>query len=442
MSLAACAEQADPLASLPPSRMTPVVKAVHAVMPAVANIATQRVVRVRDPFESFFNEFFGAGPRYREYEYQSLGSGVIVDPAGLVLTNHHVVRRASNIEVRLWQREPLAAHLVAFDRNLDLALLRLHPDEEDGQDDFRAIPFARPGDLILGETVVAVGNPFGLEHSVTTGVLSAKNRHLQAGNMTFENVLQTDAAVNPGNSGGPLINVDGELVGLNIAIRRDANGIGFAIPLHRIENVLAGWLVPSRFAGANCGFTPKTVVRNGRVTAVAGSVQPKGPAAEAGLEEGDRLTRVNGRSISRALDVARILWKLTPGASVALTLESGREIRFAVEPIRQDAVVRQRLGVQLQPLTPALRKALGLPESVSGLTISEVLPGSDLDAAPVGRGDILFAVNNTPVTSIEDLAVALKDVDPGDRVPVYLLVTQRFHGELLLQKVKVPVTVQ
>jgi len=191
------------------NRVTPLVRAVRRVLPAVVNIGTESIIRVSDPFESFFNEFFGT---YRYYKQSiPLGSGVIIDAAGLVLTNYHVVRRASKLQVRLWDGAQCSAVPIALDETNDLALLRLNVDGAQKKP-FTAIRFAIPDDLLLGETVAAVGNPFGLEHSVSAGVLSARNRNWEEGNVVFHDILQTDAAINPGNSPwmrGPLAAISG-----------------------------------------------------------------------------------------------------------------------------------------------------------------------------------------------------------------------------------------
>ncbi|NLZ64473.1 MAG: trypsin-like serine protease, partial [Lentisphaerae bacterium] len=172
-----------------------------------------------------------------------------------MLTNFHVVQRAGNVEVRLYNGKSYPAVLVGYDQPNDLCLLRLQGDFQ-GENALAAASFAQSGDLLLGETVISIGNPFGLEHSVSLGVLSAFNRNFSEGEISFSDIIQTDAAINPGNSGGPLVNLDGDLIGINLAIRQDAQGIGFAIPLSRIELFLSYWLRPSHFANAYFGFRP------------------------------------------------------------------------------------------------------------------------------------------------------------------------------------------
>ena len=424
------------------ARITPLVRATNRILPMVVNIGTERIVRVSDPFEQLWSEFFGTPVRYWE-DRQSipLGSGVIVDPSGLVVTNHHVVQRASTIQVLLWDRTVLSAVPVAADPKNDLALLQIQ--DEDAPETLGEIEFAVPGDVYLGETVVAVGNPFGLGHTVSAGVLSATNRTLDEAGVTFHDILQTDAAINPGNSGGPLVNMDGQLIGLNVSIRREAEGIGFAIPLGRIEEVLSGWLVPSRFSLGVCGLVPATRVReDGTTEAIVGGLVPGSPAAETGLEPGNVVQRVNGTPVSRALDVGRILWRLTPGDTLHLEVADVGAVEVTVRTMAPNMLLQRRLGLRVQELTPPLRRALGLPDSVRGVTISDVLRGSDFEEVGVKRGDVVYRIGDTATDSLEAVFGALKEMTPGSVVPVFLIGIESVQGHLLAHRFRVNITVQ
>ena len=418
--------------------MTPVVLAVKRVMPSVVNIATEEIVQVVDPFDSYFTEFFRAQPRVYK-EAIPLGSGVIVDRAGLILTNYHVVRRASRVLVHLWNGKSYPAKVIAGDATNDLALLQLQkiaPEEK-----LEAIPFAVPDDLLLGEAVVAVGNPFGLEHSVSLGVLSAKNRSLEEGDRTFNDILQTDAAINPGNSGGPLINADGQLIGINLAIRRDAEGIGFAIPLRRIESVLSRWLVPARFSLATCGFVPGTHVDHGRMQAIVAEVEPDGVAAAAGLTEGERILKVNGMEVTRALDVGRLLWAHQVGDRVTLELEK-RTLTLPLAKMASNSLLRQRLGVQLQELGRPLLKAMGLPLDLHGLAISELLDGSPLAEFGVRRGDILISIQDKETGSLQSVFETLSVAETGSTIAVGVVTVQNLNGQILLSPYRLQIVVR
>jgi serine protease Do len=280
-------------------RLNPRVRAVAKVLPSVVNISTERVVAQSyskydpyDPFAELFNQFLGLQEPYKTTS--SLGSGVIVEASGLVVTNEHVIRKASRIIVYLSDGSSYDAMPVAIDISNDLALLRLEGLEADRR--LVAIPFARPDDLLLGEDVIAVGNPYGLGHSVSTGVLSAIGRKFTyKGKVIFDDILQTDAAINPGNSGGPLVNADGQLIGLSLAIQRDAEGIGFAIPVKRLEEILGVWLLPSRFGLNLLGIVPGTkVLPENHCQAYIREVRLESPAGKAGLQPGMIVTAVNG----------------------------------------------------------------------------------------------------------------------------------------------------
>lgn len=414
------------------ARVTPVVKAVRRVMPSVVNISTEQMVQVSDPFALFFNDFFGR--HFARYEKESipLGSGVVVCCGGLVATNYHVVSRASQTFVRFLDGRQNAARLIAYDAPNDLALLKLEGDL--GKTELHGVDFGLPGDLMLGETVVAVGNPFGLGHTVTDGVLSAKNRSLTEGRVTFNDIIQTDAAINPGNSGGPLINLDGELIGLNIAIRRDAEGIGFAIPMSRIEAILARWLVPSRFSLATCGLVPETVVEDGEPHVIAAVIESGSPVAKAGLKVGDALAAINGKRVSRSIDASRILWQLRPGDDLKIQTATGRAIKAKIGTMSPEELVGRRLGLQLQELTPLLTQALGLPGDLEGLAISDVLPESEFAALKARRGDVIVSIGDRKTKNMNDVFESLRSLIPGDSVLVVLIAVENLRGRVFLRR--------
>ncbi len=437
MSLDTEAHDADPTAKNP--RLTPEVIAVQRVLPSVVNIATEKLVSVSDPFDAFFRDFFNAPTKYYRKAIP-LGSGVIVDKSGLILTNYHVVRRASNIEVHLLDGEKYGARLAAYNEKNDLALLMI--DGADKSKQFKEIEFAAPDDLLLGETVIAAGNPFGLEHTVTSGVVSARNRSLQEGDVVFSDIIQTDAAINPGNSGGPLINLDGDLVGLNLAIRAGAEGIGFAIPLRRIEEVLAAWLLPSHFSSGTCGFVPATNVLDGSLKAVVKSVEPDGVAARAGLENDDMITQINAHKVQRAMDASRILWRLRPGDSCTVKTADGRDIKFKIATMNVKQLIDRRIGLRIQTLTPQLRSALKLHEKLNGLVVSEVNENGAASQLEVKRGDILYAVGRIPVQNAQTLADVLEKLQPGEKIDLRFILFREIYGDLVLKPYDARITLQ
>lgn len=409
------------------NRLTTTVRVTAEVLPTVVNISTERIVTQRhrrygtvDPFSDFFNQFFGA--RDRHYKTSSLGSGVIIDPAGLILTNDHVVQRASRIIVTMADGQNYEARPVATDEANDVALLQITPLLDRAP--LQAIRFGRPGDLLLGEQVITVGNPFGLGHSVASGVLSALGRKaIYDGDVLFNDILQTDAAINPGNSGGPLVNADGELIGINLAIQRDAEGIGFAIPLQRLEEVLSGWLLPARFNQALCGLIPGSeVFSEGRSQAVVDSVREGSPAASAGLQAGDVLVKVDGEPVHQAIQVSLKLWNRQANETVTFTLKDGREVPVTLVPVPQlsgQALARERLEVELQELTPRLAAALKLPYS-RGLVVSDLVPQGVLARRGVLKGDVIIQVGDVPVSDFQDLNLAFEDLHAGDVIELVI----------------------
>ncbi|MBR6470902.1 MAG: trypsin-like peptidase domain-containing protein [Victivallales bacterium] len=405
----------------PPSaaRLTPEVLAVKKALPWVVNIGTnEQIIQVNDPFAPFFMEFFNQRQNFRATtQYSPIGSGVIVDPHGLILTNEHVVRRAPQIEVRLWDGTAYPAQIIGFDTLNDLCLLQLTGDY-DGHP-LAYADFAHANDLMLGESVIAIGNPFGLEHSVSRGVISAFDRSFREADVAFDDIIQIDAAINPGNSGGPLINLDGQLIGVNLAIRADAQGIGFAIPLARIERFLSYWLAPAHFSDHYLGLV-------GPVTSFTeeGIVLPEvldgSPLANAGMTEGMVIAAVNGTPVRRPIDFGRALWTLKPEEPLTLTDSKGEEHLLQPMVMPPRLLIETRLGLRVKELTPAIRRSMGIPEDVEGLIVSEVVsdPAFSNQGAQwheiIKRGDIIVQVNHQDVTSIEELSEALCQTHSGD----------------------------
>jgi S1-C subfamily serine protease len=307
-SATAAAPETEPL------RRSKVVEAVERASPAVVNISTEQTVVQRpmpfpDPFfEEFFRDFFDARPR--RSTRTSLGSGVIVRADGTILTNEHVILRGGRIHVTLADGHEYDAKLVGRDPDSDLAVLRI--------DTGRQLPFIALGssdDLMIGETVIAIGNPFGLSHTVTTGVVSAIKRSLRTGGRTYTDFVQTDASINPGNSGGPLLNILGELIGINTAIYGSAQGIGFAIPVDRVRRALGDLVSGRKTAAPDANQLSWELlglqVRDGGQALVVARVRPGSAAERVGIERGDVLLGLDGEALDsldalgRRLDDAR-----------------------------------------------------------------------------------------------------------------------------------------
>jgi S1-C subfamily serine protease len=367
----------------------------------VVSIGAERTALADDPYVMRLQDFFAQfmRPRRTVQEYSALGSGIVIDEAGLVLTNWHVVRAADGrLQVNLKDGVKCEAALIGFDVNSDLCLLRIISKEEGRH--FEVASFARADDLLLGETVLALGNPYGLEHSVSQGLLSAFNRSLGEGS-EYNDMLQTDAAINPGNSGGPLLNLEGDVIGINQAMRGNAQGIGFAIPVKRIESFLCQWLRPETFSGCTLGFS---------IAEDADGVYVIDAKEGSSLKNGDRIRVLDGKAISRKLDFCRASWKLTTDEKVQILLDDGRKMELAPARLGDRELVGRRLDLGLQRLTPALCKALDIPDDTQGLVISDLFPEGEYRTEEqqwregVGRGDILLAADGKRLNSFSDLA--------------------------------------
>ena len=407
------------------TRRTPVVIAVEKVGAAVANISTEEVVlqRYYDPlwgsrdrfFGDMFEEFFG---RYRKAKVATpLGSGVIIDRDGYIVTNEHVISRASNLKVQLQGEKIYEAELVSSDRDQDLAIIKIQSDKP-----FSSLRMGTADDLMPGETVIAIGNPFGYENSVTTGVLSAMRREVkiptQKGELVYSDLIQTTALINPGNSGGPLINIDGELIGINTAIRADAQGIGFAIPVDRVKSVMATLFnfekIKNLWFGADVGK------REGRLPGiVVKDVDDRSPAQKAGLRQGDVILQVDSLPVRELLDFEKYLFKRTVGSTVELGVErDGRRriMNVTLQPVPKPsgkALALHRLGIEVETLTPALARRLRLRVG-RGVLVIGVTSGGPGDAAQLAVGDVIVRMARYLIRNVDELGILLNSTEKGD----------------------------
>lgn len=399
------------------------VAAVEKVMPAVVNINTEEVVAIRDPFENLFREFFGPYYQRRQPNTQySLGSGVIIDEEGYVLTNFHVVGRARRVWVTLHDGRVFEADREVVNSSLDVALVRIRAK---GDEKFAAITFAPDDDLLLGETVLALGNPFGLGGSVSKGILSSKARRPASEGRTMDvpDWLQTDAAINPGNSGGPLVNLKGELIGINVAVLSEAQGIGFAIPIKRVSEKLSEMFSPETLDGMWFGAT----VRAGRGRLTVAGVQSGSPAAKAGLREGDAIVQVNGVAPRGFIQFVNALRAAKDRQSVALVVQRGGDRRTVQVRLQSESavfnakMVLERTGLTVQELTPRLAQGMGLG-GINGLLISEVEPRSPAATAELKHGMVVTAAAGEPIRDVVDFAKMLNARKPGTKVRLELVI--------------------
>ncbi|MEA2693195.1 MAG: serine protease Do [Acidobacteriota bacterium] len=385
-------------------RRTPVVQVVERVSPAVVNISAESIVREADPF---FGGFLGS----RQRRAQSLGSGFIVDPAGVVVTNAHVVQGASSITVTTLDGRELKAQVLGLDRDADLAVLKV-----DGRN-LPAVPLGSSADLMIGETVIAIGNPFGLSHSVTTGVISARGRTVpsEQGERMFTDFLQTDASINPGNSGGPLVNILGDVIGINTSIVSGANGIGFAIPSDRARRVVNDLLrfgeLHPLWTGLRLVTVDPELARRNDLGSARGAyvfkVYPGSPAAQAGLADGDVITAIGGQPVVSREDVTTALYSLPEGTPLTLAVRRGtRALDATLKPIRPP----RDLGLRI------LAQGVGLEvtEDRGALVVQRVTRNSAAARTGLEPGDVILGANGHEVSKLDVLGEeVLRGYDRG-----------------------------
>jgi S1-C subfamily serine protease len=392
------------------ARMTPVVRTVQAVTPAVVNIHTARIVEKEiNPFgsmldEKLFRHFFGDQDLTRRFEQRSLGSGVIIDGSkNLVLTNAHVIEGASSIRVRLLDGRQFDGELVGSDPDFDLAILHLK--------DARDLPQAAMGDsadMMIGETVIAIGNPFGFGNTVTTGVVSALDRTIETKQGTFTDFIQTDAAINPGNSGGPLMNLAGELVGINTAIYAEAEGIGFAIPINKakrvVEELVSRGRVQAVWLGLEGQDVDERIARYLNLDDARGMVVTQVHEAaveQAGLKPGDVIRSVGGVAVEDRNHYLRILRNYTLGQTVQIEV-AGRSGTGTVSVALQAFTDEKALDMASR------RWGMSVAASRGQLLVSDVRPGSPAQQLGLRKGDVLVKVAGDAQASVNDFARAFK----------------------------------
>jgi serine protease Do len=400
--------------------------------------------------DDFFNRFFGGqgGADNGPIRERSLGSGVIVDPKGYIVTNRHVVEKADRVRVRFEDDPPGLQHdakVIGMDQETDLAVIKVEID--------RALPAAKMGNsdsMQVGDWVLAVGSPFGLSETVTAGIVSAKGRDIVPGRQ-FQTFIQTDAAINPGNSGGPLVNMAGEVIGINTAILSETNayaGVGFALPSKTVVDVYNQLTGPEhRVSRGSIGIT-FDAVENPAIARVYGlgsgvtvsSVVPGSPADQAGLKVGDTITTIEGKKVMKGNDLVSDIASRKPGSKVSLGfLRNGKTQDTTVTIADRAKLFAARLGedqengddntpkqskfgVTVRKLTPEVADRLDLP-SGKGVMVTDVKPNSFAEDIGLGRGDIILEVNKQPVNSEEDFARVEASLKSGQ--DVVFLVRQR-----------------
>jgi serine protease Do len=421
--------------------------------PLVVNISTTQVSEARggsqefsspfgddDPFNDFWKRFFG-GPTPRGPQRQrSLGSGFIIDSDGSILTNNHVVENATKIVVKLSDDQEYEATVVGRDPKTDIAVIKIN-----AKTSLAAANFGDSEKLEVGEWVVAIGNPFGLDSTVTSGIVSAKGRHIGQG--PYDNFIQTDASINPGNSGGPLINLRGEVIGINTAIfsRSGGNiGIGFAIPINLVKEVLPQLRGKGKVTRGFLGVliqkvTPEIAESLGldkAQGALVANVSKDGPADKAGVKVGDVIVEFDGKEVKDSGDLPIIVARTAVDKKVRMkVLRDKKEIMLnvAVGELKDEEVVasapeKGELGLTVQRLTPQMAESLGLEKS-EGVVVSAVEPGSVGDEAGIRRGDIIMEIDRKTIRTVDDYRKAVAAVKKGRGI---LFLVRRGEGTLFL----------
>jgi Do/DeqQ family serine protease len=406
-------------------RENPVVKVAKNVSPAVVNISSEYEVRPRsnpffdfelDPFfDSFFKDFFE--PKYqRRYKRSSLGSGVIIDgKRGYILTNEHVVARSAKINVVLRDEREFEAELVGAAPDFDLAVLLIK-----SKDPLPAIQMGNSEDLMIGETVIAIGNPFGFSHTVTSGVISALNRSIQAENRTYRDFIQTDASINPGNSGGPLLNINGELIGINTAIYSKAQGIGFAIPINKARRVVEDLIKYGEIHVPWLGLVVQEVdeklsqylqIPQGGGVLIS-EVTALSPAEEAGLKPGDVVTKIGKRRVTSEETYHASIADFAAGDTIPLdTWRGGKSLSFKVhsrtfpEALAEDLGYKS-FGVRVIEISSSARLKYQIAAE-DGVMMTEVRAGCYLDRIGARPGDVIRRINEVGIKTLDDFKRAV-----------------------------------
>jgi serine protease Do len=443
-AFAACGVTPSPAAADRESRRTPVVAAVESATPATVNItSTQVVVDQANPFlrgDPMFDEFFRRFMNPRANTSQSLGTGVIINKDGFVLTNEHVLAGSTQIRVGLSDGRQFDAELIGGDPASDLAVVRIKT-----KDPLPTPKLGNSDDVMIGESVIAIGNPFGLNSTVTTGVLSATNRSIRGDGREYHGFLQTDASINPGNSGGPLLNMDGEVIGINTAILGNAQGIGFAIPINRARRIVDDLIRHGEVQATWLGLwlqelTPalREAMGSEQATGVlVSNVFDGAPAAAAGIQRGDIVTSLDSAPVHSRREFYEIARGITVGDRAKLALDrSGKKLNFEVEAVRfpearADELAQVLLGLELADRTPALAKQYGL-RSEHGLVVQRVVPHSAAEDRGLRPGDLILQLGQERVDDRVSLRKAIPRILGQDGV-VVVVQRGRAVGSVMLE---------
>ncbi|MDZ7830856.1 MAG: Do family serine endopeptidase [Desulfobacterales bacterium] len=427
--------------------------------PAVVNIRTVKTIegggrvfrhffqgpRGRgDMFDEFFKKFFDEDPR--EFKQKSLGSGFILDKSGYIVTNHHVIKDAEEIQVKLKNGNEYDAEIKGADSSTDLALIKIKAEEE-----LPTLKLGSSENLKIGQWIIAIGNPFGLEHTVTAGIVSAKGRVIGAG--PYDDFIQTDASINPGNSGGPLINMDGEVVGISTAIVAGGDGIGFAIPISMAKDIVSqlkktgevtrGWLG----VGIQDLDSELKEYYNVDEGVLVTQVFPGDPADKAGIKPRDVILSVNGQSVDSARELSKVVADLSVGEAAKIKINRKGDIKtIKVDIAKRDedkiaasmqgepyGKAEDELGIEVSNISPNMAERFNL-DSRAGVIVVNVAADSKAGQAGIRKGDIIKEINHQPVESVSDYEAIVEEVAKGETLQFYIKRAQR--GYIVIKMAK------
>ena len=395
-----------------PLRRTAVVRAVESARGSVVNIHGRKTVRSNETYNNSVDGF---------RQVNGMGTGVVIDPRGYIITNYHVIEGVARIQVTLADESTVVASLVDHDPRTDLAIIKI-----DMAEPLPVITIGTSSDLMAGEPVIAVGNAFGYEHTVTRGIISALHRTVQVSDeQKYHELIQTDAPINPGNSGGPLLNIDGQMIGINVAVRVGAQGIGFAIPIDEAMAVAARLLSVERRENLRHGIAGQTQIDNEQWQFAVESVERDSPAGKAGLQPGDVVTTVGEQTIARTLDFERALLGRKPGEEVAIAVERGGrnvQMNMVLTPAVQRASTTvdrnwDTLGMRLAPIEPELFARYN-SRYRGGLKVIDVRSDGPAARQGIQRGDVLVGMHHWETISLDNVEYILRHADFAGFQPI------------------------
>jgi len=384
-------------------RRTPIVVAVEQARPSVVNIHGEKVLGATDARPADATD--------SSRRVNGMGTGVVIDQRGYILTNHHVVDGVRKIAVTTHDKKTHIARLVSHDLKTDLAVIKI-----DANETFPVISIGTSSDLMAGETVIAVGNAFGYEHTVTTGIISALHRSVQVNEaQNYDDLIQTDAPINPGNSGGPLLNIDGETIGINVAVRAGAQNIGFAIPIDKAMLIASDLLSTRRVRSTWHGV--KSTATPGKHGIVVADLEDDSPASASGLKPGDVITSVGDSRVVRALDVERALLSRQAGDEVPVTVERNQKKMTLNLVLASCSPTWELLGLQLEAIPPKQFQQYK-SRYRGGLTVADVRANSPAAKQGIRRGDILVGMHVWETVTLDNVTYILSRPDFAELDPL------------------------